>query len=1730
MGKPKKDSVPPTDFFNKGIIRIKEYVTSRGESLTLYELESRLALLESYFSRIIDLELEHESQATDVNADAVRFEVEDIYLETKSKISSSIAKVKQLTSTSHSQSTLNTTLNSSSSRSVRLQKLKLPTFSGKYTEWSSFFSTFCTLVDEDSELSDIEKFTHLRSSLSEKPLRTIQALEITAENYKKALKILKLRYDNKYIIFQTHIKELFDVPRSGRCSSAHLRNIVDSVNSHLIALRSLGTEQNILNSIVVHVVLSKLDNETLLKWDDENSHKDFPSWDKLSEFLNNRCISLEHRSSSSSTSSSSGRSSSNQYQSKSNKFRPNATEHSMSLLVSESSACICCKGGCSSVAKCKRFVAMTPEERYFETKRLHLCLICFQRGHSVTKCRASKCNFCNGLHNGLLHRTTSTSQDGSTSENGSFAQTTAHPTSSPIDNVILGTCVVNIRSSRGSFITCRALLDSGSQLNFMTERLASQLNLRLSKRNCCVGGIGEALVDIRGSTSTSVQSRLNSFKINLECMVLKRITTLQPISRIDISGWEIPKNIILADPYFHSPQHIDILIGAGAFFNILSVGQIRLGNNLPTIQKTMFGWIVSGQYDHAPTARSATLFSTNSVVENTADRNMVDLVQRFWAIETLDDSKPHFTAEELSCESHFLKTVRRNMDGRFIVRLPFKEDISTLGDSFAIAQKRFLNLERRLLRDPSLRDSYTEFIHEYVALGHMEPIDFPETGSHGYFISHHCVLKPESTSTKLRVVFDASCKTTSGKSLNDILMVGPTVCSELFDIVLKFRCHKYAITADISKMYRQVLLDDRDCNLQLILWRNNANEHLQAYRLRTVTYGTASAPYLATRCLTYLAEESRVKFPIASRVVTEDFYVDDMITGGGTIEEAVRIRQQVTTLLDKAGFPLHKWCTNDDRILDGVPEMQRETHLPLDSSTTTKTLGITWWPKKDEFSFSYKTITNTKQITKRIVLSELARLFDPLGLINPIVLLGKIFMQQLWLLKIDWDESLPLHLHNNWQTFRDQLELINNLSFSRYVLNPNAEPQLIELHGFSDASLRAYGCCIYLRAINLDGTISTSLLCSKSRVAPVKTVSLPRLELCGALLLAEMIARLRRIIKLNISSFHCWTDAKIVLHWIASHSSSWVTFVANRVAKIQEVDNLRWHHVISDHNPADFSSRGALPETLLSSRLWINGPEFLRSSSEPWPVNDFPIESEDDLPERRKIGATLTTKLHVPNNWLLQMKFINDFKKFRRIFAFMLRFTQNCRKSSLERTSGSLSPVELDEAFVRILSIMQKEDFGVDYQQIMNGSLNQKSKLKCLNPFYDSSSKVHVIRVGGRLRNADLAYNVKFPILVSNTNALTFSILSFLHASNLHAGPQALLALSRQRMWVINGRKLVRKVVNQCMRCFHTKPHTMQQIMGTLPKHRVTQCRPFLNTGVDFCGPIMVHWKVRGKHPYKAYLAIYVCFVTKATHLEMVSDLTSDAFIASLRRVVARRGRIENLYCDNATNFVGANRELAELQRIFSDQQERLKMTTICAEEGITFHFIPPRSPHFGGLWEAAVKSAKYHLRRVVANAGLTYEELCTLTTQIEALLNSRPLTAMSADPSDLEVLTPGHFLIGEPLKSLAEPIIEESNLSKLSRWQRLMALRQHFWTRWSKEYLVNLQQRKKWTTSEANVEIGTLVLIKDDNLPPQKWAMARVLEIHPGSDGEVRVVTLKTTTGTTRRCIAKICPLPLSS
>ncbi|XP_058840866.1 uncharacterized protein LOC131696336 [Topomyia yanbarensis] len=1624
---------------------------------------------------------------------------------------------------------------------VRLPDVKLPVFNGNLDNWLNFHDLYLSLVHSSAELSNIQKFYYLRSSLTGDALKLVQTIPISANNYAVAWNMLVDHYQNPARLKQTYVDALFDFATIKRESASDLHSLVEKFEANVKVLQQLGEQTQYWDIILIRMLSIRLDSTTRRDWEEYASTKDTISFNDLTAFIQRRVTVLQniHPKAVEAPAVTSNVKRPN--------FRPVASNGASQFNPRK---CVMCSEH-HPLYQCSTFSKMPLEDKEREVRRHQLCRNCLRRGHLAKDCSSSStCRKCQGHHHtqlcasGVNHGKSIDSSASKQSSSQLPEQQSAPSISATVVErvnystsshgrqcVLLATAVVILVDDNGNQHTARALLDSGSECCFISEALAQTLKVQRKKISLPIAGIGQSSTQARQKFATTVRSRISNYTANLEFLVLPRLTVDLPTASVDITSWRIPPEIQLADPSFCKANPVDLILGVEVFFDLFKVsGRIPLGDSMPVLVNSVLGWIVAGKTTHCK--------PITPVVANVATISDIHkLMEKFWTLEE-GHSSPCYSVEEAECEEHFRQTVSRAPEGRYIVRLPLKRDtLANLSDNRGTAIRRFHLLERRLARNEELSQRYSEFMDEYYTLGHMERVDNPQAITKPCFhLPHHAVVRESSSTTKVRVVFDASCKSTSGPSLNDALMIGPIVQDELRSIIMRSRKHSVMLIADIKQMFRQILLHEQDTPLQRIVWRNSTDAPIDTFELKTVTYGTASAPFLATRVLKQLAEDERTNFPEATAVLEKDFYVDDLFTGARNINEATTLRKHLQILLAKGGFELRKWASNEEAVLEGIPNENRALQPSVDfhRDQCIKTLGLHWEPASDvlRYKIQLPSSDTTTSLTKRIALSQIAQLFDPLGLVGPVVTTAKLYMQALWTMKDEnghswgWDQVLPKAMIERWIAYQSQLPLLNELSIERCVLCPN--PTTIQLHLFSDASERAYGACVYVRSTNSAGTVKVALLTTKSKIAPLKQQTIPRLELCGALLAAQLYERVVESLQLPVQTFF-WVDSTTVLSWLQSPPTTWTTFVANRVSKIQQATvNCTWRHVAGKENPADHLSRGMTAETLLECVNWWQGTTWLHLDDNEWPIQcPFAIEDPEASIEARKVSCTVAPVEPEPSFIDQLVSRFSQYQRMLRIVAYCLRFPRNCQLAKENRPENTCVTVnETQEAETILIRLVQQQSFVEEWRLIEKSMpVSTKSRIKWFHPMLSSPERL--MRIGGRINQSQQPYDAKHQIILPSSHHLSTLLVRSYHERHLHAAPQLLVSILRLRYWIIGARNLARTIVHKCVVCVRARPKLIEQFMAELPAKRIIASRPFSATGVDYWGPILLQPPHRRAAARKAYVAVFICFCTKAVHLELVADLSTQKFIQALRRFVARRGLCSNLYSDNGRNFVGAANELKTLIRSKEHQQAIFQE---CNETGIKWHFNPPKASHFGGLWEAAIQSAQKHFVRVLGNRSLAHDDMETLLAQIESCLNSRPIVPLSDDPSDYNPLTPGHFLTGSALKAVPDVDLSTVPFNRLRQWQQTQKILQDVWRRWHTEYLSTLQARTKWCNPPVQLAKNQLVIIKEENLAPMRWPTARIHELHPGPDGITRVVTLQTPQGKFTRPVAKLCLLPVVS
>jgi len=1244
----------------------------------------------------------------------------------------------------------------------------------------------------------------------------------------------------------------------------------------------------------------------------------------------------------------------------------------------------------------------------------------------------------------------------------------------PDSFILLKTANAFVRDDGGQLQPVRLFLDTGSQVSSMTERCADRIGLRREVSRRVVSGFAGLQSVQNHRVHCDLYTKTGQLVTRFSPVLTPEIIPPLPTATVSINNgnWEYLRGLPLADSSFWQPREIDVLLSARECAIALFEGLRRGPPGYPSAQNSVFGWLLFGE---APVKQLS-----SAVCAVTLD----DAIERFWRIEEIS-SPSSMSSEETSAENHFRDTHYRLSNGRYGVRLPLKRTPApaTYENSKRLAAKRFFTIERKGIPEP-----YQRFMTEYENLGHMTRVGASAPSVPRFFLPHHPVYNTE----KIRVVFDASAGSEAALSLNAHLANGPNLQTDIFSLLLRLRSFRFVICTDIVKMFRQIEVHPDDRKLQCIWWRESPESPLRAYELNTVTYGTVNAPFLAMRTLRQLASDESDRFPNAATVIRSGAYMDDLIAGAGSRAAVVTLVRELCALLAAGGFELSKWSSNDPSALR---ELDLRSDDRNDPDETAKVLGLRWSPSPDALRVNVPKIENLVTCTKRVVASATAKIFDPLGLLSPFTLTGKILMQELWKLALDWDTPVPPHLKQRFENYVSSWPELFAISVPRYIIDVKDTC----LFCFCDASQLAYAACIYACSAT-----SSHLLAARAKVAPLQPITIPRLELCGAELLTKLLRNVLETFPVPATKIKCYTDSEIVLAWLKNDPEKKDVFTCNRLRKILDVTTSdQWSHVRTHENPADLASRGATAAEIVSSVLWWSGPPFVREiriASENAMIISAPVT---EPPRKREF-------ISLPAPW----SHFSSYPKILRVIAWCRRFIHNRFRTEQARSEPYLSADELRRSEFNLVRLTQSAAYEKEITMLRIHDLPENHRLSALTPFLDDEG---VLRIEGRLRHLSASLENRCPAIIPSNSEFAVRLIEYTHESLLHAGSKYVADHLRRRFWIApNARRIVRTLVSKCVRCLrYRRERRPIQLMGHLPSLRVSAAFAFQYTGVDYAGPILTypHRHARSRIR-KSYIALFTCLSTRAVHLEGVSDMTTEAFLAAFHRFVSRRGRPAIVVSDNGRNFVGAAPEIKQAYEFVKTNGHDL--APFFANEMVQWRFNTPHTPHQGGVWESLVKSVKTHYKKVVGNQILTFEEFQTLLTQVEGCVNSRPLTPMSSDPEDTNVLTPGHFLIGRPITdfpSHPHPTIPVTHPNLQQRWRLLNQVIDNFWKRWKLEYLHTQQTRQKrgWRTRVPHLDEGELVVIKDISLPPTRWHLGRVLSSRLDDQGIARVYTLKT-------------------
>ena len=1616
---------------------------------------------------------------------------------------------------------------------LQLPMRKLQTFDGNPLNYWAFIQSFLTSVGKKN-VDAASKLSCLLQYCKGQARKILECTEMMPPEYgyQRALEILETRYGDSFEITQRWITKITDRPNIK--GPADLRDFADDLQCCQEMVRNMGHLGDLDNTFSMRSIWKKLPQYLQDRWTHRNyeiKKRQKKSKVELKDLVEFVVEAAEEATdpvfSRFSFMDSKGKEISHKTTKQANSCSTTSNPASSSNKT-PSGKCPCCEQR-HYMTQCERFKAMRIKDRRDFVMKKGLCMNCFAKGHISKDCpRDFTCSVdgCGLKHSKFLHlkprqpahdteaqiqATTSTpavSNQQISPTAVPFQPSQPVPGSSHFTHSHKGKLAMPIVAARvwnpesGVYKDTYALLDPGSNGTYCASSLQEELGVKGTARSMELTTLTANKMHLNTTVVTlDITSMNNETRYTVKAFVRPdlNVNTSGISTQLDIDKWSHLSDLAIQEL---DDKNVELLIGQDAS-DLLVPEEIRRGNNgEPFASLTPLGWAINGPIDADGQCTSSSHFvQTHAPLEE-------DL-RKLWNIEGVNTEEQGMSVNDHKTIEMWNKSLQV-IENHYCMDIPFKEKQPHLPTNRIMAEGRLKSLVKRLDKDETLKKKYAQEIHAMIDKGYAEvvpPDDMHRKDGKVWYLPHHPVLNPKKPD-KCRVVFDCAARY-GGSSLNDHVHQGPDLANKLVGVLLRFRQGAVAFIADVEAMYHQVHVTPKDRDALRFLWFEDdvRLQQLKTLRMKAHLFGGVWSPSCANYALQKAAEEhSHMYSTEVISTVLRNFYVDDCLRSVDTIESAIKVAQQVKELLAKRGFNLTKYISSSPELMKHIPREDwgkalKALDMDLKHPPTERALGMLWKVESDCLAFDTRAEEGPR--TKRGVLSTLSTVYDPLGYLSPFVLQARRMFQELCRREKKWDDKLDSDVEESWSRWLEDLQLLSGFSFPRCI-KPTAEPiKEAQLHHFSDASQYAYGAASYLRLTMEDDTVHTCLLMAKSRLAPLKGATIPRLELAGALESVRLDKILIEELDIPLTPSVLWVDSQIVLWYLNSSERRFQTYVANRVAKITEHTNPeQWRYIPTENNPGDDASRGLNAKDLMANHRWMHGPSFLQHDEHRWPIQPEFMCSELENQLELKGTTVVYAVAQETDHTSYLLNYFSSWIKLKRAVVWYRRLQQYLQGKKTQ--FGPVRVGEMREAEVAIMRYTQKD------------LLKENSQMKKLNPVMGEDG---LIKVGGRLVNSHLNDDVKHPVILPYKHHVSNLIIENSHHITGHAGVERVLAETRKRVWIMKGRKLVKRKVHQCIRCKRNYGKTETQKMANLPESRVTPYEPcFTRVGVDYFGPFIVK---RGRSELKRYGCVFTCFATRAIHIEIAFTLDTDSFLNALDRFIARRGEPREIWSDNGTNFVGACKELKRAIQ----EWNQAKISAHLLKREVDWHFNPPAASHMGGVWERQVRTIRKVLVSVISQQVLDDEGLITLLTIVEGIVNNRPLTKLSDDPRDASPLTPNQLLLLRPGPSLPPGMFVDRDRFK-RRWKRVQYLADVFWTRWISEYIPRLQERQKWLKPQRNLKAGDLVLVTQSSVPRNQWPLGLVMKSKSGSDGLVRSVEIKTATGTYERPVTKLCLL----
>lgn len=1637
-----------------------------------------------------------------------------------------------------------------------LDKVKLPVFDGKPEDWLRFICNFENTT-ATCGYSNVENLGRLSESLKGKALDYVRGCLTSPDMVPAAIETLRMVYGRPELVIskmRANVSKTPPLKNMAQCIDFSLK-----VQHLCIAIESTKVHEYLFDYALIQELVNKLPDDLKLRW---AMHTEEASSANLSVFsiwlmkiaqLSSK-VTLYNENPSKTFEKTKTGSALVHTASEPIPAQASGTNHP-NPSTCEKFKCPICKSNDHGVNKCDGFIKMSKNQRWDAVRDHRLCRTCLCV-HNPRYCKQVKiCGIdqCNRKHHPLLHSSNS-NKSNNTPPSNSESTVAAH-SASQNTTILYKMLPVLLHGSNGKCVKTLAFIDEGASISIMEQELAKKL-------------------DIKGPTE---QLRLNwtsgmhrtepySQRIKLEVsgdqssdekyhIQVHTVSNLQlPIQQLGtVNQYEHLRDLPVQ---FYENSRPQLIIGLDNYHIVLPEETRQGADDEPMAIRTKLGWAVFGRIA-ADTRNECVLMISSqpppidSIAHQNTSENLDQLMKEYFSLESLGvrPSKVLLSNDNHRALDIMQRTTKR-IDDKFETGLIWKSDDIIFPQNYKMALQRLISFEKKMARDHNLRRNVHNLICEYEAKGYIRKLhdDEPIFGKRVWYLpifTVHNINKPD----KCRIVWDAAAEK-DGISLNSELLKGPDLINPLPAVLSRFREGKFAISGDIEEMYHRVLVRSEDQQSQRFLFRKDPTKPPEIFTMQVLTFGSASSPSSAIFTMNKNANENIESSPRAVYAITKNHYIDDWLDSMNDEKELLNLILTVRKIHQSGGFHIRKWITNSITIKHALD--LTTTHATKNiGQTADKVLGIWWNTENDTINFSINTqrfdqdlLTGNLVPTKRQFLRVLMSIFDPLGLLAFIIIYGKIIMQEIWRTSSDWDELIKDEQFLKWQRWIKVLHDMDNIRIPRSY-STFGDVKDVELHVFMDASENAFACVAYWRFIK-DGDFEVSLIGAKSRVAPNKPISIPRLELQAAVLASRFAKYVQDSHTYTNFRRYLWSDSSNVLSWIRSDARQYKQFVAVRIGEIMESTNMsEWYWVPSKQNVADDATKWQSIPSVNSQHRWFTGPSFLSESEEHWPVQNHDYE---------KVSLELKARLtHIacekPRLLNINLSRFSDYKKLVNTQAFVLRASRkfkDTRNQQLETSSSRsrhepmtkvklqllikkvapISPTEFKEAEILLFKTCQTNHFPVEFNLLLNNNLTElksSSSLYRCSPYLDEQQ---VMRVSGRIDAINLTdADTKRPVILPNPHELTTLLAKMYHERFNHKNFETSINEIRRRFEIPKVRQLMKKIRRDCMMCKILYAQPYKPIMSPLPSSRLAAYeRPFSHIGVDYFGPLYV---VRGRSTVKRWGVLVTCLTIRAIHLEVAEFLNTSSCIMALRRVFALRGTPKTITSDQGTNFRGATNELTvainnvdkvELRRYFHH---------------IDWQFIPPHSPHMGGSWERLVRTVKNNITYILANRKLTDEVLYTTFCEVTQIINTRPLTDVLVDTNSQPALTPNDFLSMTSIVEKAPGVIAENerdlNIRLSKSWKMTQHLSNIFWKRWIVEYLPTLTKRTKWYNNSKEIQIGDIVIICDETLPRCTWEKGLVTDINRSRDNIVRSAVVKVDNKSYTRPVVKLAVLEIS-